>query len=160
MDLATGLHALFENLERSAVGEAIRQSAWLFPAIQSVHLLALALLGGAVLMLDLRLLGAGLASQTPRVLERETRPWLIGAILALVASGVPLALSEALKLYGKEAYWVKMAALAAALLFTFAVRNPYARRDATQNALGKIIALVSIALWLTVASAGRWIGFS
>ena len=69
------------------------------------------MLGGAVLMLDLRLLGAGLAAQAPAAIEKQTRPWLIGAICALIATGVPLALSEALKLYGKEAFWVKMVAL-------------------------------------------------
>jgi hypothetical protein len=118
------------------------------------------MLGGAVLMLDLRLLGAGLASLSPAALEKQTRPWLIGAICAMVATGVPLALSEALKLYGKEAFWVKMIALALALSFTFAVRNPFARRDPAAGAFSKAVACASIALWLTVAGAGRWIGFS
>jgi len=125
-----------------------------------VHLLALAMLGGAVLMLDLRLLGVGLVTQPPSVIERQARPWLIGAVCALIATGVPLALSEALKLYDKEAFWVKMSALAAALLFTFALHNPIARRDPVSGVVCKTLALVSIALWLTVAIAGRWIGFS
>ena len=125
-----------------------------------MHLLALAILGGAVLMLDLRLLGGGLLAQSPAAMERQTRPWLIGAICGLVATGVPLALSEALKLYGKDAFWVKMAALAVALVFTFAVRNPLARRDPAIGALSRAVASASIALWLTVAIAGRWIGFS
>lgn len=125
-----------------------------------MHLLALAMLGGAVLMLDLRLLGAGLAAQAPAAIERQTRPWLISAICVLIATGVPLALSEASKLYGKEAFWVKMIALCVALAFTFAVRNPFARRDPTIGAFSKTVASVSIALWLTVAIAGRWIGFS
>lgn len=154
------IYALVEGLERSAIGDGIKQSIWLFPAIEAVHLLALAMLGGAVLMLDLRLLGAGLASQAPSALERQTRPWLIGAIGVMIASGVPLALSEAVKLYGKEAFLVKMGALAFALLFTFLVRNPLARRDPAVGAQTKSVALVSIALWLTVAIAGRWIGFS
>ena len=154
------LYALFETLERSAIGEGIRQSSWLFPVVEAAHLLALALLGGAVLMLDLRLLGAGLASQSPATLEKQVRPWLIGAICAMVATGVPLALSEALKLYGKEAFWIKMGALGLALAFTFTVRNPYARRDPEIGAASRAVAGVSIALWLTVAVAGRWIGFS
>ena len=154
------LYAFVESLERTAIGEGIKQSVWLFPAIEAVHLLALAMLGGAVLMLDLRLLGAGLVARAPAVIERQTRPWLIGAICVLIATGVPLALSEALKLYGKEAFWVKMIALCAALAFTFAVRNPFARRDPVIGAASRTVAAVSIALWLTVAAAGRWIGFS
>ncbi len=111
-------------------------------------------------MLDLRLLGAGLASLSPAALEKQTRPWLIGAICGMIATGVPLALSEALKLYGKEAFWVKMIALCAALAFTFAVRNPLARRNPAIGVTSRALACVSIALWLTVAVAGRWIGFS
>ena len=120
----------------------------------------MAMLGGAVLMLDLRLLGAGLIAQSTATLERQTRPWLIGAIGVMIASGVPLALSEAVKLYGKEAFWVKMGALLVVLVFTFAVRNRIARRDPAVGTLSRAIALISIALWLTVAIAGRWIGFS
>ena len=154
------LYAVFERLEQSAIGEAVRQSVWLFPVVEAVHLLALALLGGAVLMLDLRLLGAGLSSQPISVIERQTRPWLIGAVILMVCTGVPLALSEALKLYGKEAYWIKMSALFLALVFTFAIKNPFARRDPVIGAKTRVVALLSIALWMTVAAAGRWIGFS
>lgn len=57
---------------QTAPGAAIRDSIWLFPAIEALHLLALALLGGAVLMLDLRLLGAGVASLPLPILERQT----------------------------------------------------------------------------------------
>jgi hypothetical protein len=83
-----------------------------------------------------------------------------GELRSGAAPCAPLALSEALKLYGKEAFWVKMIALSVALAFTFAVRNPFARRDPTIGAFSKTVASVSIALWLTVAIAGRWIGFS
>ena len=55
---------------------------------------------------------------------------------------------------------MKMAALATVLVFTFCVRNPLARRDPAVGALSRSVALVSLALWLVVASAGRWIGFS
>jgi len=154
------LYALFESFEQTPIGDGIKQSVWIFPAIEAVHLLALALLGGAVLMLDLRLLGIGLATQPPSVIERQTRPWVIGAVSVMIATGVPLFLSEALKLYGKDAFWVKMGALIVVLVYTFAVHNPVARRDPAVGALSKTVAAISIVLWLVVASAGRWIGFS
>ncbi len=154
------LYALFESFEQTPIGDGIKQSVWIFPAIEAVHLLALALLGGAVLMLDLRLLGIGLTTQSPSVIERQTRPWLIGAVSVMIATGIPLFLSEALKLYDKEAFWVKMSALIVVLVYTFAVHGPFARRDPALGALSRTIAGVSIALWLMVAIAGRWIGFS
>ena len=152
------LYHLFETLEATPVGAGIKDSVWLFPAIETIHLLALATLGGAILLLDLRLLGVGLTGQSTSTVERETRPWLIGAIAAMMATGMLLGLSEAVKLYDKQAFWVKMIALAAALAFTFGVRNPIARRN--PRAAGMAVGAASLGLWLTVAIAGRWIGFS
>ena len=65
----------------------------------------------------------------------------------------------ALKLYDKPAFWVKMAALLTVLVFTFVFQLPLARREVSGLA-AKALAIVSLALWLTVALAGRWIGFS
>ena len=152
------LYHQFEALEATPIADGVKNSVWLFPAIEATHLLALALLGGAVLMLDLRLLGAGLTAFPPSAVERATRPWLIGALATMIVTGVLMGLSEALKLYDKQAFWVKMIALALALVFTFAVKAPLVRRD--PGLAAKPLALVSLALWLTVALAGRWIGFS
>ena len=152
-------YPIFSWLEATPLAGAIKDSAWLFPAIESVHLLALAMLGGAILMLDLRLLGAGLTGQRVSQVERGARPWLLSAIAVMVLTGTLIGVSEATKLLDRHAFWVKMAALAAALVFTFAVRNPQARRDVA-GLPAKAIAAVSLSLWLTVALAGRWIGFS
>jgi len=152
------LYHQFEALEATPVGDGIKNSVWLFPAIEAVHLLALALLGGAILMLDLRLLGLGLSSRPASSVERETRPWLIGALTVMIVTGSLLALSEALKLYDKRAFWVKMIALACALAFTFAVKIPLVHRGPGWAA--RLLAVLSLTLWLTVAIAGRWIGFS
>jgi hypothetical protein len=152
------LYHQFEALEATPLGDGVKNSVWLFPAIEAVHLLALAMLGGAILMLDLRLLGLGLTAQPASSVERETRPWMIGSLATMILTGGLLGVSEAVKLYDKQAFWVKMIALACALVFTFAVKAPLARRDA--DLLGKAAGLVSLSLWLTVALAGRWIGFS
>jgi len=155
------LFEIFDRLELTAVGVAIRDSAWLFPVVESAHLLGLALLGGAVLVVDLRLLGFGLRTRTAAYVLDQARPWLLGALALLIATGIPLFLSEAVKCYYRPAFWVKMGALLLALLFTFLVRN---RRVRAQPELppwqARSIATCSLTLWLTVAAAGRWIGFS
>jgi hypothetical protein len=154
------LYDVFAAVENSPLGAGIKQSTWLFPGIEAVHLLALAMLGGSVLLLDLRLMGVGLKAYPPSAIERGARPWMVAAIAVLIITGLLIGSSEALKLYGKPAYWVKMAALLAAILFTFTVRNPLARRDPPVGAATFAVATVSLLLWLTVALAGRWIGFS
>lgn len=153
------LYTLAQQIEATPLGAGIKNSIWLFPGIEAVHLLALALLGGALLMLDLRLLGAGLTRQSPSTVERSTRPWLIAAILTLIGTGVLIGASEAVKLHDRKAFTVKMIALGLALLFTFLIRNPQAQRDVA-GVPAKAIGALSICLWLTVALAGRWIGFS
>ncbi len=89
------LFDFFDWLELTPIGTAIRDSLWLFPVIEAVHLLGLALLGGAVLVLDLRMLGLGLTRQSIASIERSCSSWLLGAIALLICTGVPLLMSEA-----------------------------------------------------------------
>jgi hypothetical protein len=150
----------FEWCEASFIGQAIRNSLWLFPVIEAVHLVALASLGGALLILDLRLLGVGLRQPIPEV-ARDARPWLVASLVVMLVTGISLFLSESVKCYWNPSFWVKMTTLPIALIFTFVVRQPIAKRataDATLRT--RLVALISIGLWFTVAAAGRWIGFS
>ena len=150
---------IFIWLEFTAIGVAIRDSLWLFPAIEAVHLLGLATLGGALLVVDLRLLGVGIGGASISRLARDARPWLIGALGCMLVTGVPLFLSEAVKCYYNTSFWVKMCALALALSFTFIVRARVLRLG-VEDWRHKCVGLASLALWVSVAAAGRWIGFS
>ncbi len=152
---------VFEWLEATALGNAIRTSLWLFPAIEAVHLLGLCLLGGSLLVLDLRMLGVGLRRQAIAALARDVRPWLVASVIVMLATGVPLFLSEAIKCYYNQAFWLKITTLPIALLFTFTVRQRIARDVGLDTSLrSRLVAAVSLTLWFTVAAAGRWIGFS
>lgn len=155
------LEPFFRWCESSPIGRAINESVWAFPILEAVHLLGLCMLGGALLVVDLRLLGFGLTSQPAARLARYARPWLLASLVIMVLTGVPLFLSEAIKAYYNTSFWVKMCTLPVALTFTFAVRERIARREGTDPGnLGRLVGAVSLALWFTVAAAGRWIGFS
>jgi len=151
----------FEWCETVWLGRAVIGSLWLFPVIEAVHLLALSVLGGAVLIVDLRLLGTGLKRRSPLELWHDARPWMIGAIVGLVATGIPLFLSEPIKLYYSNSFWLKISVLPIAILFTFAIR-PRVLAESVRNTARRqaVVGALSIALWITVAAAGRWIGFS
>ena len=152
----------FEWCESTGVGHAIRNSLWLFPVIESFHLLALALIGGAVLVVDLRLLGLALRRQPVAQLARNVHPWLVGGLAVMVTSGLLLFTSEAIKCYYSEAFRTKMTFLLPALVFTFTVRRKVTTADEVRVGplWSKVVALVSITLWTVVGAAGRWIGFS
>ena len=150
----------YDRLEQTWIGTAIRESLWLFPGIEAVHLLGLAVIGGSILVVDLRLLGVGLTRLTTSQVLASASPWFIGALLVMIATGVPLFLSEAIKCCFNDSFEVKMAAFFLGLVFTFAVRNRVAARNDAPIWVAKVVAVVSLALWFTVAAAGRWIGFS
>jgi hypothetical protein len=152
------LYETAQNIEASALGQAIRESTWLFPAIEAAHLLALALLGGSVLIVSLAVLKLGLKN-SPAELLGGARKYMNAAVIALLATGLLLGVSEPVKLYGREAFWVKMISLAVALTITYLVFNPrIAKGDRGPVAQG--VTLLTLAAWLMVAMAGRWIGFS
>ena len=152
----------FQWFEETGLGRSIRESMWAFAAIESVHLLALATLGGAVLLVDLRMLDLGLRRYPVAELARDTQRFMRLGLAVLVVSGVALFASEAVKCYYSTPFWVKMWALLFATLFAFTTRNRIALAEETRFGAGtrRIVAIVSIGLWLTVAAAGRWIGFS
>lgn len=152
------LYHIAQSIEASALGQTIRESTWLFPAIESTHLLALALLGGAILIMSLSILGWGLNTPVVEVYKSAHR-YLNGAVVALIATGILLGVSEPVKLYGRQAFWVKMISLGLALIVTYFVFNPLVRRGATGFRM-RGVTVVTIAAWLLVAMAGRWIGFS
>jgi uncharacterized protein DUF6644 len=154
--------AVFQWFEHSWLGTSVNNSLWAFAAIESMHLLALAVIGGAVLVVDLRLLGWVFPRQTVAEVARDARPWLIGSIIGMILTGVPLMASLAFsKYYTNEAFWLKMYFLLAALLFTFTIRQRVAFGDpARANSLiGKTVGIVSVLLWSGVGIMGRGIGF-
>jgi hypothetical protein len=156
------LQPLFQWIEGTAVAVAINNSTYAFALIESVHLVALAVIGGAVLVVDLRMLGVGFKHQSVAEVAAAARPWLIGGLGVIVVTGYLLFSSLAAgKYYWNFAYWWKMYFLLAAIVYTFAVRQPFALRRAlgAPASVAKLVGGVSIFLWLGVAVMGRAIGF-
>jgi len=151
----------FQWCEASWLGNSIRESLWLFPVIEAVHLLGLCLLGGAILLVDLRLLGVGLRRYPIPQIAQEASRWLMISVVVMLTTGTALFLSESIKCYYSQAFWVKITTLPVALLFTYLVRQRVAMRAGdTSTGATKVVAALSMMLWFTVAAAGRWIGFS
>ncbi|HUC75594.1 MAG TPA: DUF6644 family protein [Vicinamibacterales bacterium] len=152
----------FQWFETTTIGTAIKNSSWAFAVIESVHLLALAVIGGAVLMLDLRLLGLGLRRQPIPEVAREAQPWLVGSLIVMLITGFALFSSEATKCYYSTPFWVKMTSLALAMAFTFTVRRrvSFEGDGRVRPIVLRLVALVSLTLWFGVGAGGRWIGFS
>jgi hypothetical protein len=130
--------------------------------IEAIHLLGLGFIGGAVLIVDLRLLGFGLRRQSVAQLSRDAQPWLVGSLIVMIITGGLLFTSEAIKCYYHGAFWFKMVSLLLAIVFTFTVQRKVVRADETRLTplWSKVVAVVSVLLWSGVGIGGRWIGFS
>src|SRR5438105_6302144 len=151
----------FKWLQYSPLLAEMRSSPWIFPMIASIHLMGLALIGGTVLVVDLRLLGFGLRRQPVAEVARDAERWMLVSLLVLLPTGIlQFMCFAATKYYYLTAFWVKIAALSLALIFTFAVRRKIVMADETRTSpvLNKLVAVVSLSLWSSVAVAGRLIG--
>lgn len=85
MDEAGALFPLFQWFEATGLGRGVRESLWMFPVLEAFHLVGLAILGGALLVVDLRLMGIGLRDSTIADIDKQARPWLtISVTLCLV----------------------------------------------------------------------------
>ena len=153
---------LFDWIEHTGIGTAIRDSLWQFAAIEAVHLLALAVIGGAVLIVDLRLLGWTLRRQPVKQIARDAEPWLFASLITMLVTGYLLMASlAASKYYVNLAFQLKIVFLVLAILFTYTVRRWLIYKDDSQISpvAARLVALVSILLWSGVGIMGRGIGF-
>lgn len=148
-------------LQYSAPLHSMRESPIFFPIVATIHLMGLALIGGAVLVVDLRLLGLALQNQPVAGLARDAERWLFRGLVVMVTTGILLFMCFATKYYYLTFFWVKMAALAAVIVFTRSVHRRVAlAKDGDVSPIHrKMVALVSMFLWTTVAVGGRYIGF-
>ncbi|HVY89045.1 MAG TPA: DUF6644 family protein [Hyphomonadaceae bacterium] len=136
-----------KSLATSWPGSAIKGSDWAFPAIQIVHVLALSALGGAVLLPSLRLMNVGITTVSPATTEKTVRPLLWIALALLVFTGLLMSTVLGQRLYNRPAFFVKMVALAAALILSFGVVSPMAKNDGALNNTVRVLAGVALLLW-------------
>jgi hypothetical protein len=154
--------AVFQWLERTSLSVWINESLWAFAVIEAVHLLALAVIGGAVLLVDLRLLNVVFQRQRVIDIARVAQPWLLWSLVGMLVTGFVLFMSlAASKYYVHNYFWVKMYFLAASIVFSFTVRQWLIMGDDARanSGLAKVSGLVSIILWSGVGLAGKAIGY-
>lgn len=140
---------------------SIRDSSFGMPALQSVHLVGLTMLLATVLVLNLRLAGLSMMDWPLPSLERQLRPWALGAITIVILSGIIMFLGNPAKYLASYPFLFKMTALALAILFQFRVIRRLSVTGAGSRARRRdvVVAVVSLTLWFAVGWAGRAIAF-
>lgn len=157
---------LFQWLEGTSIGTAVRESNWLFPVIESVHVLGIVVLAGSSALFDLRLLNRGFLREQPasRVAARLL-PVMWASFAVMFITGTLMFVSEAWQCYTSIAFRVKIGLLLAvgfnAVLFHF---GPYRKIGQWESApaapaSAQTAAWLSLALWVGIIFAGRWIAY-
>ena len=153
------LHAFSEWLSATAFSQKIQVTSWAIPGIQTVHLLAIAALFAAALVVALRIGGRGLASEPlPSVATRFIRAiWLL--LLVLLVSGSLLIVAEPGRTITNPMFYLKMAMVVLACIITIWLANVSRREPARPTPLHVVAAAFTMILWTGVIFAGRFIAY-
>jgi hypothetical protein len=155
-------------LEASGLGRAMRQWLWLYPSVEIVHIVGIALLFGSIAMLDLRLLGFS-RQISVRTLAKHVLPWTAASFLLIVPSGLMMFVAHASDFIASPVFVLKMclimaaafnAALFHAITFrTAGVWDSEEMRRLPPPPSARLAGAVSLAIWICVIACGRLLAY-
>jgi hypothetical protein len=156
--------ALCHALENTYLGSTIAQSAWLFPAIESIHMFGIVTVVGSTSVLDLRLMGLSFKNDSVPAVVSGTLRWALYGFTVMLVTGILMFISEASRCYSNTGFRWKMLLLALAglnaLVFHFtAYRRVERWQQGTTPFAAKLAGACSILLWFGIVAMGRWIAF-
>jgi hypothetical protein len=158
--------SLLASLEASSVAGSIRNSLYLFPLIESLHVLGLTMVFGTIAIVDLRLLGVASTRRPFTRIAADVLKWTWWAFALTVVTGVLMFITNA-GVYAHNVFFqAKMTLLVLSglntLIFTRTAARSVARWDkaTAAPAAGRTVAALSLLFWISIIFAGRWIGFT
>jgi hypothetical protein len=151
-------------IENSSVASSIRQSIWVYPGIETVHIIGIVLLVGPAFMFDLRLLG--FSARLPVTdLAHYLLPWSRLGLALVIPSGILLFITNATVLIVDPTFWLKMLLLVIAgfnvVLFhsvTFRSVHSWNKETLTPKT-ARLAAICSIIVWLAIITCGRLLAY-
>jgi uncharacterized membrane protein SirB2 len=152
-------------LEHTSASETIQSISWIVPTVQTIHILAITVVAGSILMINLRLLGVFAADQPLKDVAARFLPFVWWTLLVLLATGAIMIIGEPPRSLKNPAFQLKMMLLVAALIVT-GIFQLLLRRDpglgdakAGRRGAAATIAVASMLLWTGIIFAGRWIAY-
>jgi hypothetical protein len=144
---------------------AIGSAGWVIPTVQSIHILAIAVVMSATAMLNLRLAGFIGRDTSVRQLANRSLPWLWWSLPVLLATGVVMIIGEPARELTNAYFWSKMAMVLLAVALTIVLQRflddcPYREMAPAKRRVTRAISLLSLVLWLAIIFCGRWIAYS
>ncbi|HLX16408.1 MAG TPA: DUF6644 family protein [Bradyrhizobium sp.] len=163
--MALTLNEICHWIDHTVLSQSIRTAGWVVPAVQTIHILAIAVVASSALMIDLRLIGVFWASRPIEAVTARFLPLVWWPLLVLLATGIIMITAEPARSLKNPAFQLKMALLIAALTVTW-LFQAFQRRNAafgdlhsSPRAAATTLAVVSMLLWSSIIFAGRWIAY-
>lgn len=153
-------------IEASGLATAIRNSLYLFPLIESAHVIGLTMVFGTIAIIDLRLLGVASTQRPFTAVASDVFKWTWIAFAVTATTGALMFITNANTYYQSAYFRAKMALLALSglnmLVFEMTTRRSVCSwdRNAAAPAAGRAVAALSLVIWIGVIVLGRWIGFT
>ena len=146
-------------LLQNEIADALSNNEWAFPLAECVHIGGFAVAIGSIALVDFRMLNLGLRKETAARILRYTELWTLIALIFVLFSGIALFMSQTEIYLVNLIFPLKMYALAAALIYNFTVHRKVAKMENPPPVLSKLVAIVSLLLWVSVVFGGIFTGF-
>ncbi len=158
---------ILQALEATPWGTAVRENTWLFPTIESIHVLALVLVVGSIMVVDLRLLNLASRQRSVKELTDDVLPWTWSAFVLAAITGTLLFSSSAMRYSGIWQFEAKMCMLILAAVNMIVFHIGSFRSVAKWDQVGvrpplaaRLAGGISLCIWVIIVALGRWIGFA
>jgi hypothetical protein len=159
------LHSFCTQLAATDLSQAIQNTEWIIPAVQTLHIVAVATVITAILMVDLRLMGFTARNQSIAAVAYRYLPGVWYALPVLLATGATLIIAEPSRSLQNPVFALKMCLLMLAAGVTLVCQLPlrkdsgYWERSPSRRRTVRLIGLLSLPLWIAILFAGRWIAY-
>jgi hypothetical protein len=144
---------------QNAVADALNNTEWAFPLAECFHIGGFAVAVGSIALVDFRMLGLALRKESPARLVRYTEPWTLIALVFVLFSGAALFISQTFVYIPNWVFQAKMVLLVLAIIFNFTIHRKVASSPTASPAAGKLVAIISLLLWVSVVYGGIFIAF-
>jgi hypothetical protein len=154
-----------EWLAATPVSLAIQTHEWVIPTIQSIHIIAIAVVMGSVLMIDMRIVGWAWRDQTLAETAGRFLPWLSAALVVLLISGVVMIAGEPVRQLLALSFWLKMGVVLVGTAVTVVFRRSLRRHAVDwESSLGRgpavrALAILTLFIWACAIVLGRLIAY-
>jgi hypothetical protein len=146
-------------LLQNTLVDTLNDTEWAFPLAECIHIGGFAIAVGSIALVDFRMLNLGLRQETAAKILRYTELWTVGALIFVIFSGFMLYISQTEVYRVNPIFPIKMYVLLAALIYNFTIHRRVAIMENPPAAVAKLVACISLLLWVAVVFGGIFTGF-